>query len=336
MKEGFTPIAGKRILVTGAGGFIGSHLVERLWEKGACVRAMVHYNSANRWGWLEALSGDVLNKIEVVSGDVRDSSTVRRSLDDIDIVFHLAALISIPYSYHSPEGYVETNIRGTLNILTAARDLNIKRVLITSTSEVYGTAQYVPIDERHPHKGQSPYAATKIGADRLAESFFRSFHLPVTIVRPFNTYGPRQSARAIIPTIITQLLKGREIHLGSLSPTRDFVYVKDTVEGFIKIAEVETTVGEEINIATQQEYSIGEVVQIIAQELKVKPRIITDENRIRPQDSEVLRLMGSQEKLKRLTGWTPSYSLKEGLLETIDWFSEEKNRQFYKVGIYHI
>ena len=254
----------KKVLVTGADGFIGSHLTESLLEKGYEVKAFSYYNSFNTWGWLDTLPKEKLDEIEVFTGDIRDPNGVRTAMQGVDAVFHLAALIAIPFSYHSPDSYVDTNIKGTLNVLQAARDLDLERVLVTSTSEVYGTAQYVPIDEHHPFQGQSPYSATKIGADRLAESFYRSFELPVSIVRPFNTYGPRQSARAVIPTIITQLLAGHEtIRLGSLTPTRDFNYVKDTAAGFIAIAQSQQTIGEEINIATQQEISIGDLAKEI-------------------------------------------------------------------------
>ncbi|MBU3106210.1 SDR family NAD(P)-dependent oxidoreductase, partial [Clostridium gasigenes] len=252
----------KKVLVTGADGFIGSHLVEALLEQGYEVKAFVYYNSFNSWGWLDTLPKEKLKQIEVFSGDIRDPNGVKEAMKGIDIVFHLAALIAIPFSYHSPDSYVDTNIKGTLNVLQAARDLGTERILVTSTSEVYGTAQYVPIDELHPYQGQSPYSATKIGADRLAESFYRSFNMPITIVRPFNTFGPRQSARAVIPTIITQLLSGEtEIKLGSLTPTRDFNFVKDTVQGFIEIAKCDNTIGEEINIATQDEISIGRLAE---------------------------------------------------------------------------
>ena len=258
----------QKILVTGADGFIGSHLVEGLLDKGCQVRAFVFYNSFNSWGWLDTFPKEKLDKIDVFAGDIRDPNGVRKAMQGMDMVFHLAALIAIPFSYHSPDSYVDTNIKGTLNVLQAARDTGCNRVLITSTSEVYGTAQYVPIDEQHPFQGQSPYSATKIGADRIAESFYRSFNTPVTIVRPFNTYGPRQSARAVIPTIITQLLAGStEIKLGSIHPTRDFNYVKDTVDGFIAIAETQATIGEEINIASQQEISIGQLAREIIDQI---------------------------------------------------------------------
>lgn len=293
----------KKALVTGADGFIGSHLTEDLLEKGYEVKAFTLYNSFNTWGWLDSLPKGKLGQIEIYCGDVRDPNGVREAMRGVDIVFHLAALIAIPFSYHSPDSYVDTNIKGTLNVLQAARELATERVLVTSTSEVYGTAQYVPIDEKHPFQGQSPYSATKIGADRLAESFYRSFRLPVSIVRPFNTYGPRQSARAVIPTVITQLLAGREeIKLGALTPTRDFNYVKDTTAGFIAIAESDQTIGEEINIATQKEISIGELAGEIINQINPKARIVCDEERIRPEKSEVNRLLGSNEKIKKQIG----------------------------------
>lgn len=325
----------KNVLVTGADGFIGSHLVEELVRQGYKVRAFVYYNSFNTWGWLDTLPKEIMNEIEVIAGDVRDPNGVRTAMKRIDMVYHLAALIAIPFSYHSPDTYVDTNIKGTLNILQAARELETQRVLITSTSEVYGTAQYVPIDENHPFQGQSPYSATKIGADRLAESFYRSFNLPISIVRPFNTYGPRQSARAVIPTIITQLLSGmEEIHLGSLSPTRDFNYVSDTVNGFIEIANTIKTIGEEINIATQQEISIGELADELIRQINPQAEIICNEERLRPEKSEVNRLLGSNKKIMHLTNWKPSYSLEEGLKETIDFFRENLGK--YKTDIYNI
>lgn len=324
-----------KILVTGAEGFIGSHLTELLVNEGYDVKAMVQYNSFNNWGWIDDFDEDIKNKIEIFLGDVRDPNGVREAMKDCDAVFHLAALIAIPYSYHSPDMYVDTNIKGTLNILQAARDLNTKRILITSTSEVYGTAKYVPIDESHPYQGQSPYSASKIGADRLAESFYRSFNLPVTIVRPFNTYGPRQSARAVIPTIITQLLKGtKEIKLGSLSPTRDFNYVKDTARGFLKIYQSDKTIGEEINIATQKEVSIGALANELIRQINPEAKIITDEQRIRPEKSEVERLLGSNEKIKSLTDWYPQYTLESGLKETIEFY--KKNLDKYKTNIYNL
>lgn len=325
----------KKVLVTGADGFIGSHLIESLLEKGYDVRAFTYYNSFNTWGWLDTLPKEKLSQIEIFSGDIRDPNGVRTSMKGMDMVFHLAALIAIPFSYHSPDSYVDTNVKGTLNVLQAARDLSLEKVLITSTSEVYGTAQYVPIDEKHPFQGQSPYSATKIGADRLAESFYRSFQLPVSIVRPFNTYGPRQSARAVIPTIITQLLSGKEeIKLGSLTPTRDFNYVKDTAAGFIAIAESDKTVGEEINIASQNEISIGELAEEIIRQINPKAKIVCDEQRLRPEKSEVNRLLGSNEKIKRLTDWNPEYSLEQGIEETIFWVRE--NLSYYKADVYNI
>ncbi len=326
-----------KILVTGADGFIGSHLTEELIKQGYEVRAFVFYNSFNSWGWIDSFPEDIKNKIEIFAGDIRDPNGVRIAMESCDTVFHLAALIGIPFSYHSPDSYVDTNIKGTLNILQAAKLLNTKRVLVTSTSEVYGTAQYVPIDEKHPFQGQSPYSATKIGADRIAESFYRSFELPVTIVRPFNTYGPRQSARAVIPTIISQLLNGiEEIILGDLTPIRDFVYVKDTVNGFIEIAKSQKTIGEEINIATQSEISIGDLAQNIINIINPQAKIICDKQRIRPEKSEVKRLCGSNEKLKKLTNWQQMYSLKDGLKETIDWFSNKENLKGYKFELYNV
>lgn len=325
----------KKVLVTGADGFIGSHLTEDLLEKGYEVKAFTLYNSFNTWGWLDSLPKEKLGQIEIYCGDVRDPNGVREAMRGVDIVFHLAALIAIPFSYHSPDSYVDTNIKGTLNVLQAARELATERVLVTSTSEVYGTAQYVPIDEKHPFQGQSPYSATKIGADRLAESFYRSFRLPVSIVRPFNTYGPRQSARAVIPTVITQLLAGRkEIKLGALTPTRDFNYVKDTTAGFIAIAESDQTIGEEINIATQKEISIGELAGEIITQINPKARIICDEERLRPEKSEVNRLLGSNEKIKKLTDWKPQYTFEQGIAETIEWIGNHLN--FYKCDIYNV
>lgn len=325
----------KKVLVTGADGFIGSHLAEELVKKGYQVKAFAYYNSFNNWGWLEELPQEILKEIEIFQGDVRDPHGVKTAMKNQELVFHLAALIAIPFSYHSPDTYVDTNIKGTLNVLQAGREYENIRVLITSTSEVYGTAQYVPIDEKHPFQGQSPYSATKIGADRLAESFYRSFELPVTIVRPFNTYGPRQSARAIIPTIITQLLAGyEEIKLGSLIPTRDFNYVKDTVNGFIKIAESDRTIGEEINISTQKEISMGELAAELISQINPKAQIVCDEARLRPEKSEVNRLMGCNEKIKRLTDWEPQYSLRQGLEETIRFFRTHLDR--YKTDIYNL
>lgn len=322
-------------LITGATGFIGSHLTELLLSKGLRVRAFVHYNSQNSWGWLDTLPKGVMDNVEIFAGDIRDSNGVREAMKGCDTVFHLAALIAIPFSYHSPDTYVDTNIKGTLNILQAARDLGTRRVFVTSTSEVYGTAQYVPIDEKHPYQGQSPYSATKIGADRLSESFYRSFDLPVTIVRPFNTYGPRQSARAVIPTIITQLLSGvTEIKLGCLTPTRDFNYVKDTVNGFYEIFRSEKTIGQEINIATQKEISIGELANELIRQINPQARIVCDEGRLRPEKSEVNRLLGSNKKIKELTDWRPQYTFEEGIAETIEFFKHNLDK--YKTDIYNL
>ncbi len=327
----------KKVLVTGSCGFIGSHLVERLLEEGCEVRAFVYYNSFNNWGWLDTFPKRKLKQIEVFTGDIRDPNGVRIATKGVDVVFHLAALIGIPFSYHSPDSYVDTNIKGTLNVLQACRDLGVERVLITSTSEVYGTAKYVPIDEKHPKQGQSPYSATKIGADFIAESFYRSFGLPITIVRPFNTYGPRQSARAVIPTIIIQLLAGKEhIKLGALHPTRDFVFVKDTVEGFIEIAKSNSTIGEEINIATGKEISIKDLARKIINMLNPKASVKIEKKRLRPENSEVERLLGDNTKIKRLTNWHPKYNLDEGLKITIDWFRNKEILRLYKFDIYNV
>ncbi|MEY8355925.1 NAD-dependent 4,6-dehydratase LegB [Lachnospiraceae bacterium 54-53] len=325
----------KKVLVTGADGFIGSHLTETLIRCGYEVKAFTFYNSFNTWGWLDSLPGDIKKEAEIISGDIRDPNGVRTAMEGAESVFHLAALIAIPFSYHSPDSYVDTNIKGTLNVLQAARHLSTGKVLITSTSEVYGSAEYVPMDEKHPFKGQSPYSATKIGADRLAESFYRTFSLPVVIVRPFNTYGPRQSARAVIPAIISQLLAGKEeIRLGSLTPSRDFNYVKDTVNGFIEIEKSEKTVGEEINIASQKEISIGELALELIRQINPDARIVCEDQRLRPENSEVSRLMGSNKKLMELTGWRQEYSLARGLEETIGWMRE--NLDQYKPDIYNI
>ena len=327
----------KKVLVTGADGFIGSHLVEKLLEDGHKVKAFVYYNSFNSWGWLDTLPKEILNQIEIFAGDVRDPNGIRTAVKDVDIIYHLAALIAIPYSYHSPDSYVDTNVKGTLNILQAARDYNIERVLVTSTSEVYGTALYVPIDEKHPKQGQSPYSASKIGADAMSDSFYRSFNLPVTVVRPFNTFGPRQSARAVIPTIITQLLAGKtEIKLGALHPTRDLLFVKDTANGFVEIAKSDKTIGEEINIATQQEISIQNLAQLLIDTINPTAKIISDDIRLRPEKSEVDRLLGSADKIKFLTNWQPKFSLQEGLIQTIEWFSKTENLKQYKADIYNV
>lgn len=324
-----------KVLVTGAGGFIGSHLTELLVSQGYEVRAFVHYNSLGTWGWIDTFPKEIKDHIEIFAGDIRDPNGVKDAMRSCSAVFHLAALIAIPFSYHSPDTYVDTNIKGTLNVLQAARDLGTERVLVTSTSEVYGTAQYVPIDEKHPYQGQSPYSATKIGADRLAESFYRSFDLPVTIVRPFNTFGPRQSARAVIPTIITQLLSGKkEIKLGSLTPTRDFNFVRDTANGFYQIYRSDKTVGQEINIATQKEISIGALAEELIRQIAPDAKVICDEQRLRPEKSEVNRLLGCNEKIMHLTEWKPQYTFEEGLAETVSFL--RNNLDKYKTDIYNL
>lgn len=326
-----------KILITGADGFIGSHLTEALVEAGYDVRAFVYYNSFNSYGWLDTVPKEIKNKIEFFPGDIRDPNGVREAMKKVDIVFHLAALIAIPFSYHSPDSYIDTNVKGTLNIIQAARDNNVKRVLVTSTSEVYGTAQFVPITELHPKQPQSPYSASKIGADAIADSFYKSFELPITIVRPFNTFGPRQSARAVIPTIISQLLNGAtEIKLGDISPTRDLLFVKDTVNGFLKIAQCDELIGHEVNIATQSEISVGDLAQHLISIINPNAKIITDSLRLRPEKSEVFRLFGSNEKLKSYTAWNQKFTLEEGLKETIDWFSKKENLQQYKSDIYNV
>jgi NAD dependent epimerase/dehydratase len=327
----------KKVLVTGADGFIGSHLVERLLEEGCQVKAFVYYNSFNSWGWLDSLSKEQLGKIEIFAGDIRDPNGVRTSMKDVDVVFHLAALIAIPFSYHSPDSYIDTNVKGTLNIVQAAKDLGIERVLVTSTSEVYGTAQYVPIDEKHERQPQSPYSASKIGADCIADSFYRSFNTPITIVRPFNTYGPRQSARAVIPTIITQLLNGAtEIKLGDTSPTRDLLFVKDTVNGFVEIAKSENLIGHDCNIATQSEISVKDLANELINQINPNAKIISDVERLRPEKSEVFRLFGSNEKIKKYTKWDMNYSMQQGLKETIEWFRDANNLKSYKANIYNL
>ena len=325
----------RKVMVTGADGFIGSHLTQQLIREGYDVTAFCLYNSFGQWGWLDTLSKEEKASMNVVLGDVRDPNGVRVAMKGQDTVFHLAALIAIPFSYHSPDTYVDTNVKGTLNILQAARDLDTRRVLVTSTSEVYGTAQYVPIDEKHPYQGQSPYSATKIGADRIAESFYRSFETPVTIVRPFNTYGPRQSARAVIPTIMTQLLSGQEeIKLGSLTPTRDFNYVKDTANGFVTIAKHDNTIGRELNIATEQEISIGDLANELIRQINPNARIICEEQRLRPEKSEVNRLLGTAKELNKLTGWKPNYTFEQGIAETVEWMRQNLDR--YKPEIYNV
>ncbi|KEH98039.1 NAD-dependent 4,6-dehydratase LegB [Clostridium massiliodielmoense] len=327
---------GKKVLVTGAEGFIGSHLTERLVELGADVTALVQYNSFNNWGWIDTFDKNVKDNIKVITGDVREYDNVKRMVSGQEVIMHLAALIAIPYSYLSPMAYVRTNVEGTTNILEACREeKNIQKIVHTSTSETYGTALYVPIDEKHPMQGQSPYSASKIGADKMAESFYRSFNLPIATIRPFNTYGPRQSARAVIPTIISQVLAGkREIKLGSLTPTRDFNYVKDTAEAFIKIAESDKTIGEVINAGSNYEITIGETAKKIIQLIGHDVKVLCDEERIRPEKSEVNRLWADNTKIKNLTDWTPKYSIDEGLRETIEWI--KNNMQYFKTDIYNV
>jgi NAD dependent epimerase/dehydratase len=324
----------RRILITGAGGFIGSHLTERLVELGARVKAFVRYNSRNDWGLLELIPKDKLSQVEVIMGDLRDSDATRRAGKDMDIFFHLGSLIAIPYSYEHPREAIETNIMGTLNILNSARENSIKKVIHTSTSEVYGTAQYVPIDEKHPLQGQSPYSASKIGADMIAESYYRSFETPVTIIRPFNTFGPRQSARAVIPTIISQALIGEQIYLGSLHPKRDFTYIDDVVEAFMKVAESPSLNGEVINIGSNFEESVGDIVRRVLEILGKNKEIIVDSNRIRPLMSEVERLWCDNTKAKELLGWVPGISFDEGLRKTVEWISDNTN--IYKPELYNI
>jgi len=331
----------KKVLVTGAEGFIGSHLVEQLLREGIAVRAFVLYNSFNSWGWLDHLPQEMKKNLDVFLGDVRDPYGVKTAMRGCDTVLHLAALIAIPYSYHSPDTYVDTNIKGTLNIVQAARELEVEKVVHTSTSEVYGTAQFVPITEEHPLQGQSPYSASKIGADQIAMSFFKSFDTPVSIIRPFNTYGPRQSARAIIPTIITQILAGkRRIKLGALHPTRDFNYVADTVRGFLAMARSPRAVGEIVNIGSNFEISVGDTVQSIAGLMNVELEIESDAIRMRPDKSEVERLWAANAKAKELIGWEPQYGgfdgFKRGLNETIAWFSDPENARNYKSDIYNV
>jgi dTDP-glucose 4,6-dehydratase len=331
----------KKILVTGADGFIGSHLVEKLVKLGCNVRAFVLYNSFNSWGWLDHCSEDVKQNLDVFSGDIRDPYGVRTAMKGCDVVLHLAALVAIPYSYHSPETYVDTNVKGTLNVVQAARDLDVEKVVHTSTSEVYGTAKFVPITEDHPLQGQSPYSASKIGADQIAMSFYTSYSTPITIIRPFNTYGPRQSARAVIPAIIIQIASGHKyIKLGSLSPTRDFNYIEDTVNGFIAAAESDNSVGEVINIGSNYEISIGETVDLIAGMMNANIEVETDEIRLRPQKSEVERLWADNTKAKTLLNWTPAYAgrdgFKKGLAKTIEWFTDPNHLKLYKAGVYNI
>jgi len=316
--------SGKKVLVTGAGGFIGSHLIERLIDLGADVKGFARYNSRNDWGLLEIIPSQKLDSLQIISGDLQDYDAVFSAVRDVDVIFHLGSLISIPYSYIRPRDTIENNILSTLNILTAARDLGVEKVVHTSSSEVYGTALYVPIDEKHPLQGQSPYSASKIGADKIAESFYCSFDLPVATIRPFNTYGPRQSARAIIPTIITQAIEQEKIKLGSLFPTRDYTFVKDTVNGFIRTAESKSSIGEVINIGSNFEISMGDLAQRISSLLNKDIKIVQDSSRVRPLKSEVKRLWCDNAKAKRLLGWEPQVSLDEGLKETIEWISENK------------
>lgn len=324
----------KKVLVTGADGFIGSHLTEALLEEGYNVTALCYYNSFNDWGWLEDLKHPNLT---VINGDVRDPHFCKHISKDINIIFHLAALIAIPYSYVAPDSYVDTNVKGTLNICQAAKENGVKRVLVTSTSEVYGTAQYVPIDENHPKQPQSPYSASKIGADAMAMSFYNAFELPVTIVRPFNTYGPRQSARAIIPTIIAQIANGmKEIKLGDLTPTRDFNFVRDTCRGFIEIAKCDKTIGEEVNIASNYEISMRDTLELIAKIMDSEVKFIEDTQRLRPSKSEVFRLWGDNTKIKDLTGFAPQYDIEKGLRETVEWFTKPENLKKYKADIYNV
>ena len=332
---------GKRILVTGADGFIGSHLVERLLSRGLTVRAFVQYNSFGTWGWLDALPDPVRRELDVFAGDVRDPHGVRTAMTGCDVVLHLAALIAIPYSYHSPDTYVDTNIKGTLNVVQAARDLGVERVVHTSTSEVYGTARFVPITEAHPLQGQSPYSASKIGADQIALSFHAAFGTPVTVIRPFNTYGPRQSARAVIPTIIGQLAAGaREIRLGAVHPTRDFTFVSDTARAFEALAECDAAIGQVVNAGSEFEISIGDTARAIIELMGADARILTEEQRLRPEASEVERLWADSSLMRSLTGWTPAYGggegFRRGLGETIDWFSDPANLARYKTDRYVI
>jgi NAD dependent epimerase/dehydratase len=324
-----------KILVTGADGFIGSHLCEALLAAGFRVKALSQYNSFNYWGWLEDVPANP--NLEVITGDVRDPHFCKKITEDIDVVYHLAALIAIPYSYVAPDSYVDTNVKGTLNICQAALENKVKRVLVTSTSEVYGTAQYVPIDEKHPLQPQSPYSASKIGADGMAMSFYNAFDLPLTIVRPFNTYGPRQSARAVIPTIISQIANGKkEIRLGDVSPTRDFSYVKDTCRGFIELAACEQAIGEVVNIGSNYEISVGDTLELIKRLMQSDVKFITDNERIRPGKSEVFRLWCDNTKIFNLTGFKPEYSIEQGLAETIKWFSKAENLKKYKTDIYNV
>lgn len=334
-------LRGKKILVTGADGFIGSHLVEELVRRGHDVRAFVYYNSFNSWGWLDHADPTIRSSLDVFAGDIRDPNGVRTAMRGCDVVLHLAALIAIPYSYHSPDTYVDTNVKGTLNVVQAAKDLGVAKVVHTSTSEVYGTARFVPITEAHPLSGQSPYSASKIGSDQIAYSFYASFGTPVAIIRPFNTYGPRQSARAVLPTIITQIASGtRKLKLGAVHPTRDFNYVKDTVSGFIAVAESDASIGEVINIGSNYEISVGDSAHMIADIMGAKVEIETDAIRLRPEKSEVERLWADNTKARELLGWTPAYAgrdgLRRGLTETVAWFADPRNLAMYKAGTYNL
>lgn len=328
-------LEGKKVLITGSEGFIGSHLTEKLVELGADVTALVQYNSFNNWGWIDTFDKRTKENLKVISGDVREYDGMKRIIKGQEVVFHLAALIAIPYSYLSPMAYVRTNVEGTTNVLEACREYEVQKVVHTSTSETYGTALYVPIDEKHPMQGQSPYSASKIGADKIAESYYRSFNVPVATIRPFNTYGPRQSARAVIPTIISQILSGKtEIKLGSLTPTRDFNYVKDTADAFIKVAESDKTIGDVVNAGSNHEISIGDTVKKIIKIMGKDIKIVCDEERLRPLNSEVNRLWADNSRIKELTEWMPKYSLDEGLSETIQWI--KANMKYFKADIYNV
>ncbi len=324
----------RKVLVTGAGGFIGSHLTDALLSSGADVTAFVHYNARNDWGMLEGRYDEKTPNLRIVAGDVSDALFVKKAMEGQDVVFHLAALIGIPYSYSAPESYVNTNIKGTLNVMQACLDAEVKRVVHTSTSEVYGTAQYTPIDEKHPLQGQSPYSASKIGADKIAESFYCSFGLPVTTIRPFNTYGPRQSARAVIPTIITQALAGKTVRLGSLTPVRDLTYVTDTVQGFLKFAKSRKTIGKTVNTGSGKGVTIRELADMIITQVNPKARIVTDDKRVRPEKSEVMKLVCDNRLALNLAGWEPKVSLKEGISMTVDWMKDHAGS--YKTGIYTV
>jgi len=330
-------LEGKNVLVTGASGFIGSHLVEKLLSMNCHITAFIHYNSFNRWGWIDSFPKEKMDLIKIFTGDIRDPNGVRNAMKETEVVFHLAALIGIPYSYHSPDTYVDTNIKGTLNVLQAGRDLGLQKIIHTSTSEIYGTAQFVPITENHPVNPQSPYAATKSGADFLALSFYRSFETPISVIRPFNTYGPRQSARAVIPTIITQLLKGeKRIKLGDLTPTRDLNYVDDTVQGFIRAAEADESKGEVIQLGTGIEIAIGDLAIKIAELMGKEISIESTDERKRPEKSEVERLLADNSRARKILNWNPAWDLERGLMETINWFTIKENQSLYKSDIYNI